>query len=64
MSEPIFKIKKKKYTEESTVISVRIPKDMLADVDSMAKFSGHSRNEILQMGIEFALQHMQVESDK
>ena len=64
MDEPILNISKKKYVEESTVISVRIPKDMLADIDALAKFTGHSRNEIMQMSMEFAIKHMRIEMDE
>lgn len=60
MDEPIFLIKQKKYLGETAVVSMRIPKDMLADIDKAAEFSGRTRNEIMSMSLEFALNHMKI----
>lgn len=64
MEKPKLTIPSKKYTEESTVISMRLPKDMLRDIDEAAKVSGRTRNEILAMSLEFALKHMEIEGEK
>ena len=58
MNRPIFQITQKQYTGESSVISMRLPKDMLADIDEAARISGRTRNEILTMALEFSLTHM------
>ena len=50
----------KKYTGETSIVSMRIPKDMLKDIDTVAKAAGRTRNEILQMSLEFALNHMEI----
>lgn len=50
----------KKYTGETSIVSMRIPKDMLKDIDTAAKTAGRTRNEILQMSLEFALNHMEI----
>ena len=55
-------IPQKKYTGETSIVSMRIPKDMLKDIDLAAKAAGRTRNEILQMGLEFALNHMSIEN--
>ena len=52
----------KKYTGETSIVSMRIPKDMLKDIDTAAKAAGRTRNEILQMSLEFALYHMSIEN--
>ena len=52
----------KKYTGETSIVSMRIPKDMLKDIDKAAKAAGRTRNEILQMSLEFALNHMSIEN--
>ena len=57
-----FIIKPKKYTGETSIVSMRIPKDMLKDIDLAAKAAGRTRNEILQMSLEFALNHMAIEN--
>ena len=58
MDDLRFVIPRKKYTEESSVISVRMPKDMIRKADELAKGSGRTRNEILLLCMEFALDHM------
>ena len=60
MSEPKLVFQPKKYTEESAVISMRLPKDMIRDIDSIAKYVGCTRNEIMVKCFEFALEHMEV----
>ena len=60
MDEPIFMIHQKKYTGETAIVSMRIPKDMLADIDKAAEVSGRTRNEIMSMSLEFALNHMKI----
>lgn len=50
----------KKYTGETSIVSMRISKDMLKDIDTAAKAAGRTRNEILQMSLEFALNHMEI----
>ena len=42
------------------MISMRLPKDMLADIDKAAKVSGRTRNEIMTLSLEFALNHMEI----
>ncbi len=65
MDEPVFLIRQKKYVGETMVVSMRIPKDMLSDIDKAAEVSGRTRNEIMSMSLEFALNHMKITaSDK
>ena len=65
MDEPVFLIRQKKYVGETSVVSMRIPKDMLSDIDKAAEVSGRTRNEIISMSLEFALNHMKITaSDK
>ena len=54
-------IQKQKYTGDTIVTSMRIPKDLLVDLDKAAKESGRTRNEILMMCLEFALENMEIE---
>lgn len=58
MDQPVFHIPQKQYVEESVVISMRLPKDMLRELDEAAHLSGRPRNEVLSMALEFALHHM------
>ena len=49
-----------KYSGETAVVSMRMPKDMLADIDAIAAKTGRTRNEIMMLSLEFALEHMQI----
>ena len=60
MEEPKLEIKPKKYTAESAIVSMRIPKDMIRDLDAVAAATGRTRNEIISMSLEFALDHMEI----
>ena len=61
MKKPELRITQKKYIGTSTVISARFPKDLVQDIDMVAEVTGRTRNEILQMCMEFSLQHMKIE---
>ncbi|MBQ8797576.1 MAG: ribbon-helix-helix protein, CopG family [Oscillospiraceae bacterium] len=58
--EPVLKVAQKKYTGETTIISMRVAKDMLKQIDEIARNTGRNRNEILSMSLEFALNHMEI----
>ena len=58
MNKPVLKIEPKKYSGETTVVSLRVARDMLKDLDDAALKSGRNRNEIMTMCLEFALNHM------
>ena len=60
MSEPVLRISPKKYNGETTIISMRLAKDMVKDIDAIANMTGRNRNEILTMSLEFALNHMEI----
>ena len=60
MKEKVLRIEVKKYKEESVVVSARIPKDMLQDIDLVARESGRARNEIVTLFLEFALQNTEI----
>ncbi len=61
MAESKFQVTPKKYTGESTVVSLRLPKDMLRDIDAAAAKVGRTRNEFMSMSLEFALDHLEIE---
>ena len=64
MEKPVFYIQRKKYTGESTVVSVRIPREMLREIDEAAHETGRTRNELLAAGIELSLKHMKIVSEE
>ena len=60
MQKPKLQITQKKYTEETAIISMRMPKDMLRDIDAVASKTGRTRNEILMLSMEFALENIEI----
>ena len=63
MPEPTLKIPPKKYGGESTIVSMRLPKDLLKQIDAIAAATGRTRNEILSTSLEFALEHMEIHKE-
>lgn len=53
-------IKPNKYGGETAVISLRLPKEMLFTIEQVASDTGRTRNEILVMSIEYALDNMEI----
>lgn len=60
MEMPILKIKSKKYTGESTVVSMRMPRDMAREIDDIAATTGYTRTELMMLCLEFSLNHMEI----
>ena len=61
MEIPTLRIEPKKYAGETTIVSMRISKELLKEIDAVANVTGRNRNEILTMSLEFALDHMEIE---
>ena len=55
------RIPHKRYIEETTIVSMRMPKDMLRDIEAIAKETGRTRNDILMLSLEFSLDHLEIE---
>ena len=60
MEKPILRISPKKYSGETTIVSVRMCRALLKDIDAVAKMTGRTRNEIITTSLEFALEHMEI----
>ena len=63
MEDVKFVVNPKRYTEETQVFSVRMPKDMIRDLDAAAQRTGRTRNELILMSLEFSLRHMEITGD-
>lgn len=50
-----------RYGGETTVISLRLTKEMLKIIDEVAASTGRTRNEIMVMSLEFALDNLEIE---
>ena len=51
-----------RYGGETTVISLRLPKEMQKVIDEAAAATGRTRNEIMVMSLEYALENMVIET--
>ena len=60
MVEKKLVIRPHKFGGETTVISLRLPKEMLSVIDQVATDTGRTRNEILVMSMEYALDNMEI----
>lgn len=54
-------IPSKKYRGNSSVVSVRLPENLVSSLDEIAEKSGRTRNEIVQLCLEFAVENIDVE---
>ena len=45
---------------KTSVVSARLPDDMIDELDSVAKKTGRTRNELIQMCIDFALKNLEI----
>ena len=60
MEKPVLRITPKKYAGETTIVSMRMSKELLKDIDNIAQVTGSNRNEIMALSLEFALNHMEI----
>ena len=51
----------KKYRGESLVISSRLTRELVERLDRIAEKTGRTRNEIIQLCLEFAADNLQIE---
>lgn len=62
MTERKLVIPTKKYRGDSTVVSVRLPNDLIARLDEIAVSTGRSRNELIQTCLEFSVENIVIDS--
>lgn len=48
---------------KSTVVSVRLPDTMLAKLEDVAAQTGRTRNELVQMCIDYALARLEISEE-
>ena len=64
MLDPVLRISPKKYNGETTIVSMRMSKELLKDIDQVAELTGYKRNDILTMSLEFAINHIEITKKK
>ncbi|MBR4335012.1 MAG: ribbon-helix-helix protein, CopG family [Clostridia bacterium] len=64
MSDKKLVISTKKYRGESSVVSVRLPNDMIDALDAIAERTGRTRNEIVSKCLAFSIENIEIEEKK
>ena len=52
---------KRKYDDGNRVISIRIPEELLAELDTLANTANRSRNEIINLILEHGIKNIEIE---
>lgn len=45
---------------KTAVVSARLPEDMIKELDKVAEKTGRTRNELIQMCIDYALKNLEI----
>lgn len=53
-------IPSKKFRGDSMVVSTRLPNELVNSLDKIAQQTGRTRNEIMQMCLEFAIENLEI----
>lgn len=56
-------IPSKKYRGDSMVVSTRLPNELVNSLDEIAQKTGRTRNEIMQMCLEFAVENLEIKEN-
>lgn len=57
-------ISSKKFRGDSSVVSVRLPNDMIEKLDAIAEQTGRTRNEIIQKCLAYSIENIEVADNK
>lgn len=57
-------ITSKKYRGETMVVSSRLTNELVEQLDKIAEKTGRTRNEIVQMCLEFAVDNLEIQEEK
>lgn len=60
MGNEKFQIQSKKYTGNTSVISIRVSDDLIKKIEEVSKDTGRPRNEIIVLALEYALKNVEV----
>lgn len=57
-------ISSKKFRGDSSVVSVRLPNEMIEKLDAIAEQTGRTRNEIIQKCLAYSIENIEVTDNK
>ncbi|MBR4768971.1 MAG: CopG family transcriptional regulator [Lachnospiraceae bacterium] len=52
-------IEQKRYRGTTSVVSARLPGDLIRCIDEIVANTGYNRNEVIQICLEYAMDHME-----
>ena len=62
--EQKLKLTIKKYKGETSVVSLRLPVELIAKIDNISEETGRTRNEIIIKCLDFATENILIESSE
>lgn len=57
-------IPSKRYKGETSVVSARLPNELIKDIDRISEITGRNRNEIIMLCLEFAIDNLETDTDE
>ena len=54
----------RKYSGETSVVSARLPMEMIKSLDHAAKATNRNRNEVIALCLEYALDNLILDTDE
>lgn len=64
MAEKRLVISSKRFRGDSSVVSVRLPNDMIEKLDAIAEQTGRTRNEIIQKCLAYSIENIEITDNK
>lgn len=57
------KVTMKKYTGETSVVSLRMPNELISKLDEVCEKIGRTRNDLIIKSLDFALENIVIEGE-
>ena len=61
MNDEMLTIKERKFQGDTEVVSARLPSELVKELNFVAKETGRSRNEIIELCLTFAMNRIKIE---
>ena len=58
------KVTMKKYTGETSVVSLRMPNELIQKLDDVCEKTGRTRNDLIIKSLDFALENIVIEGEE
>ena len=57
------KVTMKKYTGETSVVSLRMPNELISKLDVICEKTGRTRNDLIIKSLDYALDNIEIEGE-